>query len=97
MAKYILSPQAQENLRKIHSYTLENYGKKQAVNYIKALRATMRDVANSPDARGMARDDIKKGYYSVFSGKHTIYYRILDMHIQIIDVLHQAQDPMRHL
>ena len=45
----------------------------------------------------MKRVNIKKGYYGVFVGKHTIYYRIRNTHIEIIDVLHQKMDPEKHL
>jgi toxin ParE1/3/4 len=61
------------------------------------LRDCMLEAAQRPDAKGTARDEIAKGYYSVFAGKHTIYYRIRDTYIDIIDVLHQSMDPMRHL
>lgn len=97
MPSYILSLQAQESLHQIRTYTLKNYGQQQTLTYLKMLRDGMRAAAQRPDAKGMARDDIKKGYYSVFVGKHTIYYRIRDTHIDIIDVLHQSMDPMRHL
>jgi hypothetical protein len=34
------------------------------------------------------RDDIKSSYYSFYEGNHTIYYRIRDKHIDIIDSSH---------
>jgi toxin ParE1/3/4 len=97
MSKYILSPQAQTSLKQIRSYTLKNHGKQQASKYIKMLRDCMRDTAKNPDTKGTARDEIKEGYYSVFVGKHTIYYRIRDTHIDIIDVLHQSMEAKRHI
>ena len=97
MPKYILSPEAKEKLKQIRNYTLKNYGKQQTKTYLRMLRDRMRKVAKQPDTLGTNRNDIKKGYYSVFAGKHTIYYRIRDTHIDIIDVLHQRMDPKKHL
>ena len=96
MSRYVLSPAAQESLKQIHKYSLENFGKRQTVLYLKKLRDRMQYLADSP-ARGKIRDDIKSGYYSHFEGSHTIYYRIRDTHIDIIDVLHQSMEPVRHL
>jgi len=96
MSKYILSPAAQKSLKQIRSYSLNNFGKHQTTLYLKKLRDRMQYLADQP-ARGTARDDIKAGYYSHFEGSHTIYYRIRDTHIDIIDVLHQSMDPTRHL
>ncbi len=70
---------------------------KQTKTYLKMLRNRMRDIANKPDSLGTARHEIKKGYYSIFSGQHTIYYRFRDTHIDIIDILHQSMDPEKHL
>ena len=96
MAKYILSPQAQRSLQDIRAYTLEHFGKQQTTAYLKILKKHMKDLAATP-TRGKERDEIKVGYYSSFIGSHTIYYRIADVHIEIIDVLHQSMEPMRHL
>lgn len=96
MAKYILSPQAQSSLQDIRDYTLENFGKQQTNTYLKMLQKHMKDLAATP-TRGKERDEIKAGYYSSFIGSHTIYYRIADTHIDVIDVLHQSMEPMRHL
>lgn len=96
MSRYILSPAAQESLQQIHSYSLSNFGKQQTLIYLRRLRDRMQYLADQP-TRGKARDDIKAGYYSHFEGSHTIYYRIRDTHIDIIDVLHQSMDPARHL
>lgn len=96
MAKYILSPQAQGSLQDIRDYTLKHFGKRQTTAYLKLLQKHMKDLAATP-ARGKARDEIKAGYYSSFIGSHTIYYRIADTHIDVIDVLHQSMEPMRHL
>ena len=96
MSNYLLSPQAVKSLNKISDYTLENFGERQRKKYLTMLRNKMRAAATNPQ-RGRIRDDIKQGYYSISAGKHHIYYRIRDAHIEIMDVLHQSMEPDLHL
>lgn len=96
MTRYVLSPAAQRSLKQIQEYSLENFGKTRTATYLKALRRSMRELAKTP-GKGKARDEIKNGYHSHFEGSHTIYYRIQDEHIEIIDVLHQSMEPQNHL
>jgi toxin ParE1/3/4 len=96
VAKYILSPAAQIRLKEIKAYSLENFGKRQTTIYLKNLHKCMQDLANEP-SKGTERNDIKKGYYSKFIVSHTIYYRISDKDIGIIDILHQSMEPKRHI
>ncbi len=96
MAKYILSPTAQNRLKEIKAYSLENFGKRQTTIYLKKLHETMQDLANEP-SKGLERADIKKGYYCKFVASHTIYYRISDTDIGIIDILHQSMEVKRHI
>jgi len=37
MPKYILSPEAQQSLKGIHAYTIENFGQKQTIFYLEKL------------------------------------------------------------
>jgi toxin ParE1/3/4 len=96
MAKFVLSPQAQKSLKQIQRYTFENYGKQQTSLYLNGLRKRMQQLAESP-FDGKPRSEIKTDYYSYYEGRHTIYYRIRDTHIDIIDILHQSMEPDRHL
>ncbi len=96
MARFLLSPQAQKSLVQILVYTLENYGLSQKNQYLMMLRDRMSAAAGNPN-QGKERSDIKEGYYSIKAGKHCIYYRVRDTHIEIIDVLHQSMEPRWHL
>ncbi len=60
------------------------------------LRDKMKELATAP-SNGQERNEIKTGYHSAFVGSHTIYYRVVNEQIEIIDVLHQSMEPMRHL
>lgn len=96
MSKYLLSPAAQESLLEIKAYSIKTFGKKRTAVYLKVLRDRMRKLSESP-LTGIARNDIKKGYYSYFEGSHTVYYRITETHIDIIDILHQSMEPSTQL
>ena len=96
MPKYVLSPQAQNSLIQISRYTSGNFGERQKKKYLKLLKDKMRVAAESP-AKGQDRSRIKQGYYSIRAGKHHVYYRIRETHIDIIDVLHQSMEPELHI
>ena len=96
MPKYVLSPQALNSLKQISRYTTENFGERQKKKYLKLLKDKMRAAAGNP-GMGQERNRIKPGYYSIPAGKHHIYYRIRETHIDIIDVLHQSMEPKLHI
>jgi len=96
MAEYLLSPRAQQSLVQISQYTLDNFGERQKKRYLKILRDRMRTAAKNPE-KGKVRDDIKTDYYSLQAEKHTVYYRIRNSRIEIIDVLHQSMEPNIHV
>ena len=93
---YILSPNAQESLRNIKAYSLEQFGKEQTISYLKLIEKKLRMIAESPDI-GRKREEIKKGYLSFLAGSNVIFYRKARKHVDIIDILHQSMDPYRHL
>jgi toxin ParE1/3/4 len=96
MSKYVLSPAAQESLINIKNYSTKTFGKKRTRVYLSSLRNRMKELSVAPFI-GLERDDIKKGYLSYYEGSHTIYYRITQTHIEIIDILHQSMEPSLHL
>ncbi|WP_019027965.1 type II toxin-antitoxin system RelE/ParE family toxin [Colwellia piezophila] len=96
MAQFILSPEAQNSLRSIRSYSIKNFGAKRTKAYLQSIRKRFHELAETP-SRGIIREDLNVGYYSNFVGSHTIYYRVHHTHIDIIDVLHQSMEPSKHI
>lgn len=96
MAKYILSPEAQNSLSNIRAYSIKKFGTERTKTYLQNIRKRMQALAENPSL-GIIREDLKVGYHSDFVGSHTIYYRIKTTHIDIIDVLHQAMEPSKHI
>ena len=53
-----------------------------------SIRERFNELAENPLHR-IIRNDLNVGCYSNFAGSHTIYYRVKQTHIDIIDILHQ--------
>ena len=98
MAKYTLTTEAQLSLQDIKKFSLNQFGEKRTVLYLKALRNRMSYLAENPK-RGRKRPDLFSDWlcYSYFEGSHTIFYEIKPTEIVIIDVLHQSMDAKLHL
>ncbi len=96
MAKYFLSPEAQNSLKNIKSYSHKNFGAMRTKAYLNSIRKRMQMLAENP-LHGIIREDLKVGYHSNFVGSHTIYYLIRPNHIDIIDVLHQSMEPSKYI
>ena len=96
MAKYVLSTAAQASLRDISARSIESFGVNRTKVYLNHMRDRMQALAINP-LLGKARDELKLGFYSSYVGSHTIYYRIQPNQIEIIDVLHQAMEPSKHI
>lgn len=88
---YKVSPRALEDLDAIADYTLGEWGRDQAVNYIQSLYDRFDWLADNPKL-GPVRRDIRHGLRSYPEGAHVIYYRQAPDGIQIVGVLHGAQD-----
>jgi len=89
------SPRAAADLDGIWDYSAENWGPAQADRYIDELRDTCRALA-SGQKRG--RDvSARPGYWKYPCGAHVIYFRDPGETLEIIRILHGAQDVERNL
>ena len=48
MAKYILSPEAQNSLHKIKEYSIRNFGEKTTKIYLQKIRKRMQELNENP-------------------------------------------------
>jgi toxin ParE1/3/4 len=96
MSQFILSPEAQNSLKSIRAYSIKSFGTKRTKTYLLSIRDRFNELAENP-LHGILREDLNVGYYSNFVGSHTIYYRVNNTHIDIIDVLHQSMEPSKHI
>ena len=67
----------------------------QAEVYIRQIQQCIETVAARPSL-GRRCDDIRPGYFVYRAGSHLLFYRINDVGIDIVRILHQKMDPQRH-
>jgi toxin ParE1/3/4 len=93
--RYELSAPADRDLGEIYDYTEFEYGKQQAVTYLKMLEETFRILADRP-AMGRRRNEIRDGLRSVICQQHVIFYAVRAAGIRIVRVLHGNRDIPKH-
>ncbi|MDK9735715.1 type II toxin-antitoxin system RelE/ParE family toxin [Vibrio sp. D404a] len=94
--KYKLSKLAQAHLRKIKSYTVNNFSEMQWLSYKDTLLAGFQMLADNP-AVGRSCNEIYPGGFYFPVGKHTAYFTKEDGFILVVAVLSQSQLPQNHL
>jgi toxin ParE1/3/4 len=94
----LLSRRARADLDEIWDYTAEQWGSRQAEDYIRTIWQACRDVADGA-AIGRSADEIRPGYWRFTVGAHVLFYRRLDQdaHVEIVRILHRRMDLPRHL
>jgi len=96
VAGFRVTKAAKRDLVEIGSYTLERWGADQRKRYLMQLDSRFRWLAKNPKA-GIASDEIRPGYLRYREGRHVIFYRISQLGVDIIRVLHERMLPTRHL
>ncbi len=96
MARFDLSAHAEADLAAIATYTAEQWGKSQAIHYVEAVEACLSRLARQP-LLGQLRDDLADGLRSFPAASHMIYFVPTDFGIAVVRILHQRQDPHRHI
>ena len=94
--EYKISLLAQEYLRKIKRYTVENFSDQQWIEYKQTLMNAFQLLANNPGLGRECGEIYREGFYFPV-GKHTAYFTKHDEFILIVAVLGQAQLPKNHL
>ena len=96
MNRYVLSPRALADVEDIWNYTAENWGEPQAELYIRQLQEAIEAVAADP-RKARSCDDVRPGYRRYPVGSHVLFIRIVDGVVDVVRILHQRMDFMRHL
>ena len=103
MPEYLFFPPADEAQDKIWRYTVDRWGKDQAVKYITELHDHLYDLASQkkkwrilPDSLVVPPDLDISVYFSLYR-HHYIFFRELEPHkIGILSILHEKMDiPLR--
>jgi toxin ParE1/3/4 len=96
MTRYVVSPRAQADIEDIWDYTAARWDISQAERYIRAIRATIETLADDP-LLGRGCDEIREGYRKYPVGSHVVFYRMRDIGLDVVRILHQRMDFARHL
>lgn len=97
MADYRLTIRAEADVEAIYEYSILNFGLERASTYFDSLFARFALLA---DYSGLGHDygHIAPGLRRFEQASHSIYYtRKADGDVQILRILGQWQDPLRHL
>jgi toxin ParE1/3/4 len=89
------TPRAAADINSIWDYSAANWGADQADAYTDALRDTCRTLA-SGKRKGRATT-VRPDFLKLNCRSHVIWYRDLPDRLEIIRILHGAQDVERHL
>ena len=94
MPGYSFSRRAERDLDEIADYTRGQWGNRQAILYIEALRALCVRLAEAPET-GRCCEDIP-GLHRMESGSHVVFYRIKHEGIRVSRILHRRMLPSLH-
>ncbi len=95
MKALVFSPAAEADIEKIWNYSADNWGPDQADRYTDDIRDACQAVATS-QKRGRIVD-LRPGYLKIATGSHMVYFRERADRVEIIRILHVAQDVERNL
>ncbi len=94
--KFRLTRPALRDLAEIGRYTREQWGKKQARRYGIAITERLKWLCrNKPMWR--ERPELDAGIFSYPHESHVLVFRECRVGIEILRILHQRMDPIRHL
>jgi len=96
VGEYSLSQAAEEDVRKIYRYSLENFGETKAAAYLLSLDECFLILAGNPDV-GKDVSYIRSGYYQFSHDRHAVFYKRDDAGVFIVRVLHAVMEHSKHL
>ena len=93
MNRYFLTKLATRDLKKIYEF-IESRDLDTALDIVTHLQLMCESLAKMPQM-GRKRDGYRKGLRSFLVDDYIIFYRLVGSDIQIVRVLHSAQDSKR--
>ena len=102
--KVRLASQAELDFSEIITWTLENFGERQAEVYVETLTLAIEALHDGPEQLGaQVRDDIEPGIRTLHvarqgrSGRHLVVFReAQNQCINVLRLLHDSMDLARH-
>jgi toxin ParE1/3/4 len=92
----LLSLDARIDLADIALHTQQEWGEEQSILYSTTIETAIARLAYYPEM-GQRRDQIFPGCRVQRVERHVLYYRITNGTLEVLRILHQRVDPVRHL
>ncbi len=97
MANVILRQEAIDDLNAIWQYTLNEWSESQADKYYSTIKFHCLQIGKNPKL-GKEYPEIAENLFGLNSGKHIIFYQILEeSDVEIIRILHERMDLINRL
>jgi toxin ParE1/3/4 len=96
MRSVAVRPEAEADIEDVADYTIEQWGAEQARHYVSDLRKAIEGLATN-GLRHREEADVFPGLRRARSGHHLIFYLIDDERVDVLRLLHERRDAMRHL
>ncbi|MBO9657899.1 MAG: type II toxin-antitoxin system RelE/ParE family toxin [Chitinophagaceae bacterium] len=95
---YHVSKAAKNDLENIWQYTVNNWSTEQADRYVSLILEELKFLGEHPET-GKNYDHVRKNYRSSRVKSHIIFYKPTGKNspIEIIRILHQGMDILKHL
>ncbi len=95
---YKISKEAENDLKEIWFYTIENWSTQQAERYLNLIFDEIDYLCTNPNS-GVDFGEIRKGYWRSKVKSHLIFYKINTKQnvLEVIRVLHEIMDIENHL
>jgi len=92
----VIAPAAKNDLKAIYQYGLQRWDQNQSDNYLTLIKDQLWSLTEQP-LLGIERTELLPNARSLIIQSHTLFYRVSAQQLEIIRVLHNRQDPQRHL
>ena len=91
MRGFKVTEKALADLKEIARYTQNRWGRDQRIKYLAQLDSLFARLVNDPHL-GTDYSEVRSGYRGYIEGKHIVFFRQKNTHIEIIRILHQSMD-----
>jgi toxin ParE1/3/4 len=94
--KLFITPEARRDIELIGDWIAKD-NPKRAFTFVEELEASCAEIVNYPEKYPLVLSFEKRGLRKKVHGNYLIFYRMVQQQIEIIHVLHGAQDYQRFL
>jgi toxin ParE1/3/4 len=94
--RVVWSPQAEDDLRSIWYYFVSIASPEIADKLLREITLASVRLSERPFLLGRVRDEIRPGLRSTLVSPYVIFYRVTEVTIEVVRVLHQRRNFLAH-